>query len=70
MTTKAKEKVSGKTLVVKQIGGASGNGPKKKETLLGLGLGRMNATRELQDTPAVRGMINRVRHLVCVKEKD
>ena len=41
-----------------------------KETLIGLGLGRVNSTRELQDTPAIRGMITRVRHLVSVKEKE
>jgi large subunit ribosomal protein L30 len=69
MTTKAQTKHSGKTLVVKQIGGTDGKGPKMKETLIGLGLGRINATRELQDTPAVRGMITRVRHLVTVEEK-
>jgi large subunit ribosomal protein L30 len=70
MAPKAQAKKSGKTLVVKQIGGSTGKGPKMRETLLGLGLGRINATRELQDTPAIRGMITRVRHLVCVKEKD
>jgi large subunit ribosomal protein L30 len=69
-TVKAKKAVSGKTLIVKQTSGTSGNGPKMKETLLGLGLGRVNATRELQDTPSIRGMITRVRHLVTVKEKD
>ncbi|MFA5041060.1 MAG: 50S ribosomal protein L30 [Bdellovibrionales bacterium] len=69
MTTKVQTKKTGKTLIVKQIGGTSGNGPKMKETLIGLGLGRVNATRELQDTPSVRGMITRVRHLVTVVEK-
>ncbi len=58
-----------KTIIIRQIGGTSGNGPKMKETLLGLGLGRTNATRELKDTPEVRGMINRVRHLVRVEEQ-
>lgn len=65
----AKKAASGKTLIVTQTGGASGNGPKMKETLIGLGLGRIRATRELQDTPSVRGMITRVRHLVRVEEK-
>jgi large subunit ribosomal protein L30 len=72
MTTKVpakKKAASGKTLIVKQIGGADGKGPKMKETLIGLGLGRMNSTRELQDTPSVRGMITCVRHLVTVEEK-
>ena len=69
MTTKANAKKSGKMLVVTQTGGTTGKGPKMKETLLGLGLGRIRKTRELQDTPAVRGMLTRVRHLVTVVEK-
>ncbi len=71
MATKAQAKkaASGKTLIVTQTGGASGNGPKMKETLIGLGLGRIRSTRELEDTPAVRGMITRVRHLVRVEEQ-
>lgn len=71
MATKAQAKkaASGKTLVVTQVAGATGNGPKMKETLIGLGLGRIRATRELEDTPSIRGMITRVRHLVRVEEK-
>jgi large subunit ribosomal protein L30 len=70
MATKAAgAKKSGKTLVVTQIGGTTGKGPKMKETLIGLGLGRIRKTREVQDTPAIRGMITRVRHLVTVQEK-
>jgi large subunit ribosomal protein L30 len=61
--------VGGKMLIVTQIGGATGNGPKMKETLIGLGLGRVRSTRELQDTPSIRGMLTRVRHLVRVEEK-
>jgi large subunit ribosomal protein L30 len=38
-----------------------------RATLRGLGLLRLNQTRELEDTPAVRGMIGRVRHLVRVE---
>ena len=71
MATKAQAKktVSGNKLIVTQIGGADGKGPKMKETLIGLGLGRIRATRELHDNPSVRGMITRVRHLVRVEEK-
>ncbi|HEC14362.1 MAG TPA: 50S ribosomal protein L30, partial [Rhodospirillales bacterium] len=36
--------------------------------LIGLGLNKMNKTRELEDTPSVRGMINKVRHLVRIEE--
>ncbi len=71
MATKAQAKKasSGNKLLVTQIAGKDGKGPKTLETLTGLGLGRINASRELPDTPAVRGMINRVRHLVTVEEK-
>jgi large subunit ribosomal protein L30 len=40
----------------------------QRETLIGLGLNKMHRTRELENTPAVRGMINKVRHLVQVEE--
>lgn len=44
----------------------SGIGRKKdqKQTLLGLGLTRIGKTSELEDTPSIRGMINKVSHLV------
>lgn len=38
----------------------------QKQTLIGLGLKRMNKVRTLQDTPAVRGMINKVQHLIKI----
>lgn len=41
---------------------------RQKKTLLGLGLKKINSTKLLNDTPPVRGMINKVRHLVCVEE--
>ncbi|MFL5333899.1 MAG: 50S ribosomal protein L30 [Geminicoccaceae bacterium] len=49
---------------------ASGDGrkPGQKETLIGLGLNKMLRTRELEDTPAVRGMIRKVAHLIEVEE--
>ena len=47
----------------------SGIGRKKdqRQTLVGLGLTKMHKTRELEDTPAVRGMIDKVKHLVRVE---
>ena len=70
MATKTQpQKATGKTVVVTQVGGATGRSPKMFETLIGLGLGRINSTRELEDTPSVRGMITRVRHLIRVEEK-
>ncbi len=62
----AKKKPSGKTIVVTQIGSPIGRKDYQQQTLLGLGLGRMHRTRELEDTPSVRGMINSIPHLVKV----
>ena len=53
-----------KTLVIKQIGSPIRRPAKQKATLVGLGLNKMGRTRELEDTPSVRGMINKVSHLV------
>ena len=58
-----------KTLIVTQIAGGTGRKPGVAETLTGLGLGAVRRSRELQDTPSVRGMISKVRHLVRVEEK-
>ena len=58
-----------KTITVTQIGGSTGKGPGMQATLIGLGLGRMNSTRVLEDTSSVRGMITKVRHLVRIEEK-
>jgi len=51
---------------------ASGLGRKKDQvqTLAGLGLGKIRRTRELEDTPAVRGMLRKVAHLVRVEERS
>jgi large subunit ribosomal protein L30 len=55
------------TLKVTQIGSPIGRKKDQRATLIGLGLNKMNRTRELEDTPAVRGMINKVQHLVRVE---
>ena len=57
-----------KTIVVKQIGSPIRRPAEQRATLIGLGLNKMHKTRELEDTPAVRGMINKVHHLVRVEE--
>jgi large subunit ribosomal protein L30 len=41
---------------------------RQKKTLLGLGLRKMNNPRVLNDTPAIRGMVNKVSHLVVVED--
>jgi len=60
--------VSKKTVKVTQIGSPIGRTKDQRGTLVGLGLNKMHKTRELEDTPAVRGMINKVKHLVRVEE--
>ncbi len=56
------------TVRVTQTGSPIGRRHDQRATLIGLGLNKMNRTRELEDTPSVRGMINKVRHLVRVEE--
>ena len=51
-------------LKVTQIGSAIGRRHDQRATLIGLGLNKLHRTRELEDTPAIRGMINKVSHLV------
>lgn len=63
-----KKKPSGKTVVVTQIGSPIGRQAYQRATLIGLGLDKMHKTSELQDTPAVRGMIEKVKHLVRVED--
>ena len=61
----------GKTIVVKQIGSPIRRPAKQRQTLIGLGLNKMHKTRELEDTPSVRGMVNSIPHLVqIVEERD
>jgi large subunit ribosomal protein L30 len=64
-TTKSATKSA--TLRVTQIGSPIGRVAAQRETLKGLGLNKLHRTRELEDTPAVRGMIRRVHHLVRVE---
>ena len=55
---------------ITQIGSPIGRPNKQRETLIGLGLNKLNKTRELQDTPAIRGMVNKVSHLVRVEDLE
>ena len=54
------------TLKVKQIGSPIGRTKDQLATLKGLGLNKMNRVRELEDTPSVRGMVNKIPHLVTI----
>jgi len=56
------------TVKVTQVGSPIRRHKDQRETLVGLGLNKMSRTRELEDTPAVRGMIRKVRHLVRVED--
>ncbi len=58
---------TGRTVKVTQIGSPIGRVKSQRETLIGLGLNKMHRTRELEDTPSVRGMIRKVAHLVRVE---
>ena len=64
----AKKKASGKTVRVTQTGSPIGRKGYQRATLIGLGLNKMHKTRELEDTPSVRGMINKVKHLIKVED--
>lgn len=57
-----------KTIRLRQTGSPLRRPPAQGKALKGLGLGRVGAERELMDTPAVRGLIEKVRHLVEIAE--
>lgn len=56
------------TVTVTLVNSGLGRKKNQRETLIGLGLNRLHRTRELEDTPSVRGMIRTVAHLVRVGE--
>lgn len=59
---------SNKTVTVTQIRSPIGRPKDQRQTLIGLGLNKINRSRTLQDTPSVRGMIRKVSHLVRVED--
>ena len=69
MAEKKAEKKSGKTVTVRQIKSANRKPQIQAATLRGLGLGKIRRTRTLEDTPAVRGMIRAVQHLIEIVEE-
>ncbi len=58
------------TVTVTQIKSPIGRPKDQRATLIGLGLNKLHRARELEDTPAVRGMINKVSHLVSVRDAE
>jgi large subunit ribosomal protein L30 len=63
----ATEKKTAGQVKVTQIGSAIGRRFDQRQTLIGLGLNKLHRSRVLEDTPAVRGMITKVAHLVRVE---
>ena len=63
----AKKKAEAATIKVTQTGSPIRRTKDQRATLVGLGLNKLNRTRELQDTPEVRGMIAKVKHMVKVE---
>ncbi len=61
-------KKAANTIKVTQVKSIIGRPEKHRRVLRGMGLGKLNRTVELLDTPEIRGMINKVRHLVEVEE--
>ena len=59
---------SKKIVRITQIGSPIRRQKDQRATLVGLGLNKMHKTRELEDTPSVRGMIDKVKHLVRLEE--
>ena len=58
-----------KTIVVQQYASAARRPAVQTATLKGLGLNKIRRTRELEDTPSVRGMVNKISHLVQIIEE-
>ena len=57
------------SITVEQIGSPIRRPADQKQTLIGLGLNKLHRRRTLEDTPAVRGMIRKVQHLVRVVDE-
>ena len=64
----AKAPTKAKTIKVTQTGSPIRRTKDQRATLIGLGLNKMHRSRELEDSPEVRGMIRKVQHMVTVSE--
>ena len=60
--------MTGKKITIEQTGSPIGRPHQQRETLVGLGLNKIGRRASLEDTPAVRGMVAKVAHLVRVVE--
>ena len=63
------QSANGKTVTIKQIGSPLRRNDVQRRTLVGLGLNKINRERTLEDTPAVRGMMRKVSHLIRIIEE-
>lgn len=63
-----KKTTNKKRIKVTQVGSPIGRRKDQRATLVGLGLNKMHRSRELEDTPSVRGMINKVKHLLEIED--
>ncbi len=61
--------MAGARITIRWVKSQIGYDQRQRATIRGLGLRRLGQRVELEDTPSVRGMINKVRHLVVVEEK-
>jgi large subunit ribosomal protein L30 len=57
-------------LTITQVKSAIGRKPGQKETLVGLGLNKLHKTSTLEDTPAIRGMVDKVSHLLKIENNN
>ncbi|MCT4552269.1 MAG: 50S ribosomal protein L30 [Alphaproteobacteria bacterium] len=57
-----------KMITVRQVKSVIGRNEKQRATVKGLGLRGINSTKQLKDTPEVRGMVKKVSHLVEIVE--
>lgn len=58
-----------KTIIVRQIGSPIRRPAIQRQRLVGLGLNKMHRTRELPDTPSIRGMVAKIPHLVEIVDE-
>ena len=61
--------MAGKTITLEQIASTTRRPQRQTQTLIGLGLNKLRRRSTVEDTPAVRGMINKVQHLIRIVEE-
>ena len=66
MNVMASKNTASKKITLKQTGSGYGRVKDQQKSLYGLGLGKIGRVVSLEDTPSVRGMVNKVRHLLDI----